>query len=162
MQPDLLRIPLPDPAATCALAERIADIARSGDVIGLTGALGAGKTMFARAFINRLATVAGSGPEEVPSPTFTLVQCYEFPPLTVYHFDLYRIENPQDAYELGIEDSFADGVSLIEWPERLGPLLPGDRLDLALEQGADRDARIARLGGGGDWPARLHEAGLNG
>ncbi len=145
-----------DPAATRALAERIADVSRTGDVIGLGGALGAGKTVFARAFINRIAVAANGDQEEVPSPTFTLIQIYEFPHLTVYHFDLYRIERPEETYELGIDDAFADGVSLIEWPERLGGLLPGDRLDIVLLQGATADARIAELSAGGDWPGRLN------
>lgn len=150
-----LRIPLPDPAATCVLAGRIADLSRTGDVIGLGGPLGAGKTVFARAFINHIAARSDTDAEDVPSPTFTLVQSYEFPALTVHHFDLYRIARPEDAYELGIEDAFADGVSLIEWPERLGPLLPARRLEVVLLQGARQDARIAELDGGNDWPARL-------
>ncbi len=150
-----IRIPLSDPAATCALAGNIADLSRPGDVIGLGGALGAGKTVFARAFINHIAAATGAEREEVPSPTFTLVQSYEFGAVTVYHFDLYRIERPEDAYELGIEDAFAEGVSLIEWPERLGPLLPENRLDFVLLQGHGRDARIAEITGAGDWPARL-------
>ena len=91
----------------------------------------------------------------MPSPTFTLVQSYEFGAVTVYHFDLYRIERPEDAYELGIEDAFAEGVSLIEWPERLGLLLPENRLDIVLLQGHGPDARIAEITGAGDWPARL-------
>ena len=162
MQPDPLRIPLSGPAATCALADRLAEVSRAGDVIGLSGALGAGKTVFARAFINHVAARADAGPQEVPSPTFTLVQVYEFPQLTVYHFDLYRIEHPEETYELGIEDAFADGVSLIEWPDRLGPLLPEDRLDIVLLQGASADARIAELRGGGDWPVRLKEMAADG
>ena len=146
---------LSDPAATRGLAERIADLSRPGDVIGLGGVLGAGKTVFARAFINRIAHAAGVAAGDVPSPTFTLVQSYELGAVTVYHFDLYRIERPIDAYELGIEDAFLDGVSLIEWPERLGPLLPEDRLDIVLLQGPSPDARIAQISGAGDWPARL-------
>ncbi len=149
------RIPLSDPAATRALAGNIADLSRPGDVIGLGGALGAGKTVFARAFINRIAAAAGAEREDVPSPTFTLVQSYEFGAVTVYHFDLYRIEKPEDAWELGIEDAFAEGVSLIEWPERLGLLLPENRLDIVLLQGHGPDARIAEITGAGDWPARL-------
>ena len=62
--------------------------------------------------------------EEVPSPTFTLLQTYDTPDFPIYHFDLYRLERPQDVYELGIEDAFAEGVSLIEWPNKMGHLLP--------------------------------------
>jgi tRNA threonylcarbamoyladenosine biosynthesis protein TsaE len=119
---------LPDERATRSLAARIAARARPGDVIALSGPLGAGKTSFARAFIRARFGAA----EEVPSPTFTLVETYsgEGPP--IWHFDLYRLDRPEDAWELGIEDAFAGGISLIEWPERLGALLPPGRLQVAL------------------------------
>ena len=90
----------------------------------------------------------------MPSPTFTLVQTYDFPGLSVWHFDLYRLKSPEDAYELGIEDAFASAVSLIEWPERLGPLLPAERLDIALEF-ENGEKRRARISGTGAWAARL-------
>ena len=150
-----VRLALPDPAATADLARRLARIARPGDVIGLGGALGAGKTLFARAFINRIAELSGVAAVEVPSPTFTLMQEYVFPGATVSHFDLYRIERPEDTWELGIEDAFAAGISLIELPERLGPLLPQLRLDVALLPGEGPEARVAEIAGTGDWPARL-------
>src|SRR5437763_3872952 len=119
-------IDLPDEAATAAFAGRLARLARPGDVIALKGELGAGKTSFARAFSR-----ARAGQDEVvPSPTFTLAQIYEFPDLTIWHFDLYRLRDPEEAWELGIEDAFHDGVSLIEWPERLGSLLPPRRLEI--------------------------------
>ena len=150
-----VRLALPDPAATADLARRLARIARPGDVIGLGGALGAGKTLFARACINRIAELSGVAAVEVPSPTFTLMQEYVFPGATVSHFDLYRIERPEDTWELGIEAAFAAGISLIELPERLGPLLPHLRLDVVLSQGAAPEARVAEIAGTGDWPARL-------
>src|SRR5947207_3065485 len=93
---------LPDPAATAALAGRVAPLARRGDVVALRGDLGSGKTAFARAFI---AARAGR-PVEVPSPTFTLVQTYELPDGAIWHFDLYRLERPDDAIELGIDEAF--------------------------------------------------------
>ncbi len=142
-------------AATAALAGRIAKVSRAGDVIGLTGPLGAGKTTFARAFIAALASADGTDEPEVPSPTFTLVQAYDFSHLTVYHFDLYRVDKPEDAYELGIEDAFADGISLIEWPARLGWLMPRDGLDVALLPGGDEGARALRLTALGDWLERI-------
>lgn len=148
-------VDLPDVAATRALAQRLARRTGAGDVIGLTGGLGAGKTTFARAFINEAARLHGAEPEEVPSPTFTLVQIYEFSGMTIYHVDLYRIEDPREALELGLEDAFADGVSLIEWPERLGPLLPAERLEIGLEPGPAPEARVARLTGFGGWDQRL-------
>ncbi|HXQ68013.1 MAG TPA: tRNA (adenosine(37)-N6)-threonylcarbamoyltransferase complex ATPase subunit type 1 TsaE [Alphaproteobacteria bacterium] len=143
---------LADLAATERLAAALARLARVGDVLALAGPLGVGKTAFARAFITALG-----GEEEVPSPTFTLVQLYELGTLTLYHFDLYRLERPEEAYELGIEEAFAEGVTLIEWPERLGPLLPPERLDLALAFAEESDARCVRLTGHGRWARRLAE-----
>ncbi len=143
---------LPDETATAALARRISGLARAGDVIALTGDLGAGKTFFARAFI---------GEADVPSPTFTLVQIYEprrgSPGPRIWHFDLYRLKQASEAIELDIEDAFVEGISLIEWPERLGPLLPPERLDVALEFLPDPQARRARLTGTGRWAGLLDE-----
>ena len=152
------RVELPDLAATARLAARLAGVARAGDVIALRGALGAGKTAFARAFVGACAAARGAAEDEVPSPTFTLVQTYPFDDLVVYHFDLYRIARPDEAWELGIEDAFADGVTLIEWPERLGPLLPADRLDIELLPADGPDARVARLTPHGGWTRRLAAA----
>jgi tRNA threonylcarbamoyladenosine biosynthesis protein TsaE len=143
---------LPDEAATAALARRIAGLAKAGDVIALTGDLGAGKTFFARAFI---------GEADVPSPTFTLVQTYENPPgcpgARVWHFDLYRLKQPEEAIELDIEDAFTEGIALVEWPERLGNLLPVARLDVALEFLPDPGARRATLTGRGRWAGLVPE-----
>jgi tRNA threonylcarbamoyladenosine biosynthesis protein TsaE len=115
---------LVDEAATVHLARRLARAARPGDVIALEGPLGSGKTALARAFIQSLV----GAEEEVPSPTFTLTQLYDCEIGTIWHFDLYRLDKAEDALELGIEDAFADGISLIEWPDRLGPWLPAERL----------------------------------
>jgi tRNA threonylcarbamoyladenosine biosynthesis protein TsaE len=149
-----LTMELADRAATGRLGERIADRARPGDIIALAGGLGTGKTTLARAFIHALARRYGLAEEEVPSPTFTLVQSYDFPIATVYHFDLYRIARPEEAIELAIEDAFAAGISLVEWPERLGRLLPGDRLDVELRMGAAPEARHAVIRGHGGWTQR--------
>jgi tRNA threonylcarbamoyladenosine biosynthesis protein TsaE len=145
------RLVLASLAATEALAVRIAGLARPPDVVALRGGLGAGKTSFARLFI---AARAGR-PLEVPSPTFTLVQSYDLPGGTIWHFDLFRLKLADEAWELGIEQAFADGISLIEWPERLGALLPEDRLDLTLEPGATPDSRVATLEAHGSWRDRL-------
>jgi tRNA threonylcarbamoyladenosine biosynthesis protein TsaE len=92
----------------------------------------------------------------VPSPTFTLVQTYDLPGGAIWHFDLYRLRLSQEAWELGIEDAFRDGISLIEWPERLGKLLPVRRLAVTLDFGAAPHARRAALTSrGADWAARL-------
>jgi len=124
----------------------------AGDVIALKGDLGAGKTVFARAFIRALC-----GPQtEVPSPTFTLVQSYDRPAAeTLYHFDLYRLETPEEALELDIDDAFGDGISLIEWPERLGSLLPRGHLEVALRYGEAEQQRLCLITGAGAWVERL-------
>lgn len=146
---------LADESATARLAEQIAARARRGDVIALAGPLGSGKTTFARAFIR----ARGAGAEEVPSPTFTLVEVYAFAAgPTVWHFDLFRLRKPEEALELGIEDAFAEAVSLIEWPDRLGPLLPAEHLRIDLAPGGSSEARVATLAAGPSWAPRL--AGL--
>jgi tRNA threonylcarbamoyl adenosine modification protein YjeE len=146
---DGVAIELADADATAALAARLAPLAAAGDVVALRGTLGSGKTTFARAFI---AARAGR-PIEVPSPTFTLVQTYDVPGGAIWHFDLYRLERADDAVELGIDEAFATGISLIEWPERLGALLPAQRLDLQLD--FTTRGRRAVLAAGDGWPDRL-------
>ena len=153
--------------ATASLAHALAKLCRQGDVIGLRGELGAGKTTFARAFIHArgaMAGIHGHEHEEVPSPTFTLVQIYDLGKVAVWHFDLYRLERGADAVELGIDEAFATAISLVEWPERLGTLLPPDRLEVRLEitagdgDGDEDDAgRTARLTGFGTWEGRLKD-----
>ncbi len=148
-------IDLADEAETAALAGRIAGVCGVGDVIALGGDLGAGKTVFARAFIRAYL----GRPEEVPSPTFTLLQIYGDEGSTpVHHFDLYRLNDASETFELGFDEALADGIALIEWPDRLGALLPSDRLDLELRQGPSPDSRRARLTGHGFWRARLIES----
>lgn len=143
-----LTLQLAGEADTAALGERLAMAARPGDVIALLGDLGAGKTTLARALIRKLA-----GPEtEAPSPTFTLVQTYATPNLPIWHFDLYRLEDPGEARELGLEEA-VDGLALIEWPERLGRDLPIARLEVRLS--FDGAGRIARLVDLDDWSTRL-------
>jgi tRNA threonylcarbamoyladenosine biosynthesis protein TsaE len=146
-------INLPDEAATAALAARLAALVEPGDVIALKGDLGAGKTSFARAFIRAY----GADADEIPSPTFTLVQVYEAADAVIWHFDLYRLTAPDEAWELGIEDAFASGISLIEWPNRLGPLLPRHRLEIAFGFGEQPEARCAAVDGDAAWHDRLAE-----
>jgi len=140
-------IPLVDPAATEALAEAFAARLAPGDVIALTGDLGAGKTVFARALIRSLGRAAGMEIEHVPSPTFTLVQLYDLADFTLYHFDLYRLEAPEEAWEIGIEDAFAGGVSVIEWADRIENMLPPDHIRIDLAFGSGETARIATVSG---------------
>jgi tRNA threonylcarbamoyladenosine biosynthesis protein TsaE len=143
-------------AATETLAARIAALVRPGDVIALQGPLGAGKTAFARGFIAALARAEGRPAEDVPSPTFTLVQTYEFARFAVHHFDLYRIDDPRETRELGLEDA-RDGVVLIEWPEKLGADLPLDRLHITLAPGPAPDVRMARIEAFGSWQGRWRD-----
>lgn len=147
----MLRFELPDLAATEALAQGLAPHLKAGDVIALRGGLGAGKTTFARALISALM-----GQEtEVPSPTYTLVQIYEGPDFPIFHYDLYRLEVPDEVFELGWDET-ADGLCLIEWPDRAGPHLPNWRLDLTLN--VEGETRIALLEPQGeDWQTRLDE-----
>jgi tRNA threonylcarbamoyladenosine biosynthesis protein TsaE len=159
-RPEMLNFDLPDEAATARLARGLAALARAGDVIALAGTLGSGKTAFARAFINALPLPDGTTPataEEVPSPTYTLLQTYQRAPAPVWHFDLYRLERPEEIHEIGFEEGLGEGILLIEWPERLGPLLPAERLDLRLDFAASTEARHVTLTGTGSWPGRLRD-----
>lgn len=106
---------------TILYAGDLAKDIKRGDIFLLSGDLGAGKSVLARALIRNLT----ADPDmNVPSPTFTLVQTYDTPQATIWHFDLYRLEEPEDVYELGWEDALSGGIVLVEWPERLGPLTP--------------------------------------
>jgi tRNA threonylcarbamoyladenosine biosynthesis protein TsaE len=132
-------MPLPNEAATEALGATLAARLKQGDIVGLKGDLGAGKTTLARAIVR---AAAGDPDLIVPSPTFTLVEVYDTPRGTFWHFDLYRLDSPDQVYELGWEEALAEGVVLMEWPERLGPLLP-QHLSVTLE--VDGDGRRALL-----------------
>jgi len=132
---------LPDEAATVAAARALAPSLSAGQTILLQGDLGAGKSTFARALIRALPLADGQvRPEEiVPSPTFTLVQIYERALGPVYHFDLYRLSLPEEVWELGWDEAQAEGLCLVEWPQRLGPIQPANALSLSLRtQGQGR------------------------
>jgi tRNA threonylcarbamoyladenosine biosynthesis protein TsaE len=146
-------IDLPDEAATLRLGAALARQARPGDVLLLSGDLGAGKSTLARAFIRALT----SPEEEVPSPTFTLVQTYDGASGEIWHFDLYRLERPEESWELGIEDAFIDGICLIEWPDRLGGLVPRQRLEIRLDSTLPEGARRATLTSVAQWHDRIGE-----
>ncbi len=132
-------------AATDALGARIAAGLRTGDAVALEGDLGAGKTTLARAILRSLGVM-----DDVPSPTFTLVQQYETPRLAVRHYDFYRIEDPRELEELGLDEALDDGAALIEWPERAPERVPADALRICLSIGSDR-LRYARLMGPRRW-----------
>lgn len=141
---------LPDEDATLLLGQKLALILAAGDFVALFGDLGAGKTTLTRGIVRALLRAE----EEVPSPTYTLVQQYDGPKFAVWHFDLYRLEEPAGVEELGWDDTVA-GVALVEWPERAGSWLPSTRLDVFLE--IDGDQRRVRLEPKGEgWQERLH------
>lgn len=119
---------LPDEAAMDALGAKLGVMLKAGDTILLEGPIGAGKSHLARAVIRaRLRRM-----EDVPSPTFTLVQTYEAPDTDIWHSDLYRLGHPDDVLELGLEQAFGSAICLVEWPDRLGPHLPSDALHVRL------------------------------
>ena len=146
---DSRQFSLPDPAATLAFGRRLGAALALGDVVCLSGNLGAGKTTLARGAIEAWTGQA----EEAPSPTYTLVQTYEGAKGELWHVDLYRLKRPDDAWELGLEDAFFNAACLIEWPERLEHQLPADRLDIALQP--DGEGRTAALIAHGAWRTRL-------
>ena len=144
---------LEDERATRRLMADIAAQIEPGDLITLSGDLGAGKTTFARALIRHLA---GDQTIEVPSPTFTLVQSYELPRFQLLHADLYRLSGPGELGELGFEDAPGSAVTLMEWPDRAGDELPRDRLDIAFTLSAPQGEtfRHAHITGYGACAAR--------
>lgn len=137
---------LPDLAAVARLAAAIAGELKLGDVVALSGEVGAGKTTLARAILEALGH---SG--EVPSPTFTLIQSYELPGLAVAHIDLYRLRHDSELAELGLDDALASGAALLEWPEMAEGHLPEDVLKVQLLT----EPRRARMAGHGRWKDKV-------
>jgi tRNA threonylcarbamoyladenosine biosynthesis protein TsaE len=144
-------ISLADAEATERLGVALARDLRTGEAICLYGPLGAGKTTLARGLVRALT----HADEEVPSPTFTLVQSYDGLHFPIAHFDLYRLARADEVYEIGLDEALEDGAALIEWPERLEGRLPPDRLDI--EIALDGEGRRARLTGHGAWEGRRLE-----
>lgn len=125
------------PEQTAAAAQRLAVTLERGDVILISGPVGAGKSHFCRSLISAIL----EEPEDIPSPTFTLVQCYETTRGDLWHSDLYRITSTHEIEELGLTDAFESAISLVEWPDRLGDLAPEQALHLALAHGDTEDSR---------------------
>jgi tRNA threonylcarbamoyladenosine biosynthesis protein TsaE len=151
-----LVLDLPDPDATSRLGVWLADRLGAGDVVALHGPIGSGKTHLARALIRHRLAAAGRD-EDVPSPTFTLVQVYSDGRTEMWHADLYRLTTPREVVELGLDEAFERALCLVEWPDRLGSLMPPQALHLRLE--AWGDGRRATLGGPSARMADLLETG---
>jgi len=142
-------VPLDDEHATLTFGAALAELLQAGDVVALRGDLGAGKTTLARGLIRALCGVE----TEVPSPTYTLVQTYEAGAFPVFHFDLYRLNRPDEVFELGWDETLS-GLALIEWPDKAGTHLPKFRLDITLKNAGDgRAAHLEPVGE--DWQTRL-------
>jgi len=146
-------VDLADAEATTALGRAVAPRLEPGEAVLLYGPLGMGKSTLARGLIRALAGEA----EDVPSPTFTLVQFYETDP-PVAHFDLYRLTRPEEAFEIGLDEALDVGAALIEWPERLGDdparALGPDRLTITLEERGE--GRHATVSGAGAWAMKIN------
>ncbi|PTV95255.1 tRNA threonylcarbamoyladenosine biosynthesis protein TsaE [Rhodobacter aestuarii] len=149
-QPEVRTLNLPDADATEQLGVQFAALVEPGDVLLLDGPIGAGKTHFARslirAFLGRM--------EDVPSPTFTLVQTYGEAP-EIWHADLYRLTHPDEVIELGLDEAFETAICLIEWPERLGSLQPEKALTLRFSLTDGGAARQVAFHGDAEWAKRL-------
>src|SRR4051794_41012698 len=147
-------IVLPNEQATRRLAADVASVLKPGDLVTLSGDLGAGKTAFARSLIRHLA---GDEALDVPSPTFTLVQSYALPRFAVVHADLYRVTHTGELAELGVDEAAENAVVLLEWPDRAAEVLPPDRLDIAftLAPHLGPNQRNAELTGHGAFAPRI-------
>ena len=138
---------------TQRFAQKLAPLLHPKDIILLRGDLGLGKTTLTRAIIHEI----GLKDEEVPSPTFTLLQTYDTKCGPLYHFDFYRIRKPEEIYELGIEDAYSYGITLIEWGEKMGPLEPIKRA-LIIDMSMDKEERIFKVQSDNlSWQDRIQE-----
>jgi tRNA threonylcarbamoyladenosine biosynthesis protein TsaE len=144
-----ITIPLQSPDQTAVLARHIGADLRAGDIILLSGDVGAGKTHFARALIQSLLAVH----EDVPSPTFTIVQVYDAASgAEIWHADLYRLTNVSETEELGLADAMEQAICLIEWPDRLGDLRPENALDITLSStDVEEHRRLTATWSGSRW-----------
>lgn len=134
-------------------AVRLGKVLRAGDTVLLDGPIGAGKSFLARALIQSLLLE----PEDIPSPTFTLVQVYDTPDAEIWHTDLYRLSDPDQVIELGLLEAFETAICLVEWPERLAELAPPDALKLSLKPDSENtEVRHGTLSWSAPhWSARL-------
>lgn len=143
--------------ATRLFAKQLSVCLKTGDIITLEGTLGAGKTELCRALIHSIGYQ-----EDVPSPTFSLLQTYEpelddFKTPAIWHFDLYRLDNSEDVLELGIEDGFDTAITLIEWPDKMGTFLPDGHLKIMLSMSEDQGSRNIKIICDDYWAVRLKD-----
>lgn len=150
--PNTLRhtLSLASPDETERFARRLAPRLGPGDTLLLEGPVGAGKSHFARALIKERLAQSGQN-EDVPSPTYTLVQTYAADGVEIWHADLYRVSGPMEVVELGLEEAFDSAICLIEWPDRLGDLRPASAVSLAFHPGPHDDARRVEIEGPAIW-----------
>ncbi|RYH10894.1 tRNA (adenosine(37)-N6)-threonylcarbamoyltransferase complex ATPase subunit type 1 TsaE [Tropicimonas sp. IMCC6043] len=155
-----LSLDLPRAADTAALGRALAHLLRKGETLLLAGPIGAGKSHLARATIREVMARHGAAAEDIPSPTYTLVQTYAAGTAEIWHADLYRLTDPQDVFELGLDEAFTEAICLVEWPDRLGETAPESALLIELSLAGD--GRRADLSGVKTlWAERLsHLAGL--
>lgn len=151
----LLTLHLTSPDHTAEFARKLAHTLTQGDVVLLSGPVGAGKSHFCRSLIGAILTL----PEDIPSPTFTLVQTYDTAVGTLWHSDLYRISSPYEIEELGLIEAFEDAICLVEWPDRLDSLAPENALSIALAYGDGDTSRVLSAGWSDDkWSERVEAA----
>ena len=151
------RLFLDSPDATARFAENLAPLLGPGDVLLLEGPIGSGKTHFARALIQARLACDQAPSEDVPSPTFTLVQSYDTGKVDIWHADLYRLTHPDEVEELGLVQAFEEAICLVEWPDRLSDLAPVTALEISFQQGEQPDERVLLFKGDRDWQARIDQ-----
>ena len=157
MAPSTLRTTVASETGMAKLAVALGHRLVRGDTILLEGPIGAGKTFFARALIQARLEAAGLW-EDVPSPSYTLVQTYDDDSEEIWHADLYRLSSPEDCAELGLDEAFGHAITLIEWPDRLGDLCPTDALTLSFELGkAEGHRNVAFNWSAPKWNDRLRD-----
>ncbi|MEY8840001.1 tRNA (adenosine(37)-N6)-threonylcarbamoyltransferase complex ATPase subunit type 1 TsaE [Cribrihabitans sp. XS_ASV171] len=156
MMPKERSLTFDSPEETAVFARRLGSILRPGHTLLLEGGIGAGKTHFARALIQSLLAT----PEDIPSPTFTLVQVYEGRNGEIWHCDLYRLGTPEEIEELGLTEAFNTAICVVEWPDRLGPLTPDAALTLSFRPDPEHELtrHVALRWSDPDWSELLSEA----